>query len=60
MLSIYGYLILILMKTTDASSMCQPQPEQQQCHPRDAAADDSSDTADADDDHLYAESEQQQ
>src|SRR3954467_9547305 len=57
MLSIYGYLILILMKTTDASSACQPQPKQQQCHSRDATVDDSTDTTDADDDHLHAEPE---
>src|SRR3954470_1263287 len=57
MLSIYGYLILILMKTTDASSTCQPQSKQQQCHTRDAAVDDSTGTTDADDDHFYAEPE---
>src|SRR3954467_10522224 len=61
MLSIYGYLILLLMKTTYASSTCQPQPkqqqQQQQCHSRDAAVDDSTGTTDADDDHFHAEPE---
>ncbi len=60
MLASMGISFLSLLKTTDASSTCQPQPEQQQCHPRDAVADDSTDTTDADDDYFHAESEQQQ